>query len=127
MSNDPHKRPRRSERLWTDPRTTEEHQHWLSPPPPPVRRVLPTDPPQTPAPDPDALRRRRRLLAAVVASMALLGVALGAVGSAVFGGDDLRSNTEINVSKGGAPAGEKARTVRAIYASASPSVVFIRV
>ena len=128
MSNDPHKRPRRSERLWTDPRTTEEHQHWLAPPPPPVRRGLPTDPPAgPPAPDPDAQRRRRRLLLAIVASMALFGVAIGAIGSAVLGGDDLRSNTEINVSNGGAPAGQKARTVRAIYAAASPSVVFIRV
>src|SRR6476659_4908317 len=99
MTDDRPKRPQRSDRLWTDPRTTEEHQHWLAPPPPPVRRVLPTDPPPgPPAPDPDALRRRRRLLVAIVASMALLGVAIGAVGSAVFGGDDLRSNTEINVS-----------------------------
>src|SRR3954453_19851901 len=127
MSNDPHKRPRRSERLWTDPRTTEEHQHWLSPPPPPVRRVLPTDPQPETGPDPEALRGRRRLLVAIVASMALLGVGLGALGQSIFGSDSLRSNTEINVSKGGAPAGEKARTVRAIYASASPSVVFIRV
>src|SRR3954454_550769 len=127
MSNDRPKRPQGSQRLWTDPRTTEEHQHWLSPPPPPVRRVLPTDPQPETGPDPEALRGRRRLLVAIVASMALLGVGLGAVGQSIFGSDSLRSNTEINVSKGGAPAGEKARTVRAIYASASPSVVFIRV
>src|SRR3954469_25101884 len=127
MSNDRPKRPRGSQRLWTDPRTTEEHQHWLSPPPPPVRRVLPTDPQPETGPDPEALRGRRRLLVAIVASMALLGVGLGALGQSIFGSDSLRSNTEINVSKGGAPAGEKARTVRAIYASASPSVVFIRV
>src|SRR3954447_3026411 len=127
MSNDRPKRPQGSQRLWTDPRTTEEHQHWLSPPPPPVRRVLPTDPQPETGPDPEALRGRRRLLVAIVASMALLGVGLGALGQSIFGSDSLRSNTEINVSKGGAPAGEKARTVRAIYASASPSVVFIRV
>jgi putative serine protease PepD len=128
MSNDRRQRPQGSERLWTDPRTTEEHQHWLAPPPPPVRRVLPTDPPpEPPGPSPDALRRRRRLLVAIVATMALVGIGLGAAGQSLLGGNDVRSKTEINVSTGGAPAGEKARTVRAIYAAASPSVVFIRV
>src|SRR3954452_13026962 len=109
MSNDRPKRPQGSQRLWTDPRTTEEHQHWLSPPPPPVRPVLPTDPQPETGPDPHAVRGRRRLLVAIVASMALPAVGLGALGQSIFGSASLRSTTEITVSKGGAPAGEKAR------------------
>jgi putative serine protease PepD len=127
MSSDRRRGTPRPGRLWTDPRTTEEHQHWLAPAPPP--RTLPaTEPPAPQRPDPDALRRRRRLLAAIVATMALVGVGLGAVGQALLTDDGgSGSTTKINVSTGGAPAGEKAQTVRAIYAAASPSVVFIRV
>ena len=127
MSSERPKGTPRPGRLWTDPRTTEEHQHWLAPQAPP-RRQQPAEPPPPQGPDPDELRRRRRLLIGIVAAMAIFGVGLGALGQAIVSdGGSSGSKTEINVSNGGAPAGEKARTVRAIYAAASPSVVFIRV
>jgi putative serine protease PepD len=110
-------------RLWTDPREEDEHQHWLRP------RAQPPAPPEDeqPAPVPGH-RRSPRLLPVVLGTLAaalLFGV--GLVGGQLLRGDEPSQPAALPAIPGPAPADQRARAVRAIYASVSPSVVRIQV
>jgi putative serine protease PepD len=118
-------------RLWTDPREAEEHQPWLAP-----RRAIPADatPPTPPAPDDDdrekeAIRRRRRTLGIVVGTLvAALLVAAGVLAASLLGGDDAgRQPAALPVIPGAAPADQRSRSIRSIYASAKASILPVRV
>jgi putative serine protease PepD len=117
-----------SDRLWTDPREAQEHTPWLEP----RRRIVPraTLPPPPPDDDPDdrdALRRRRRLLGFVVGTLiAALLVGAGVLGAGLLGGDASPSSS-LPVIPGAAPADQRSRSIRAIYATAKDSVVPVRV
>ena len=128
MTHDPSPdRETGSGRLWTDPREEDEHQHWLRP------RV---PPPAAPEPDDGgdrheisaAERRARRLLPFMLAALAaamLLGA--GVLGANILNKDQTASVAPLPVVKGAAPADQRSKTVRSIYASVSPSVVRIQV
>ena len=128
MTHDPSPdRETGSGRLWTDPREEDEHQHWLRP------RI---PPPAAPEPDDDgdrhelsaAERRARRLLPFMLAALAaamLLGA--GVLGANILNKDQTASVAPLPVVKGAAPADQRSKTVRSIYASVSPSVVRIQV
>ena len=127
MTHDPSSdRETGSGRLWTDPREEDEHQHWLRP------RV---PPPAAPEPEDDEAhelsageRRARRLLPFMLAALAaamLLGA--GVLGASILNNDKTASVAPLPVVKGAAPADQRSKTVRSIYASVSPSVVRIQV
>jgi putative serine protease PepD len=118
-------------RLWTEPREAEEHQPWLAP-----KRAMPADatPPTPPPPDDDerdenALRRRRRSLGIVVGTViAVLLVAAGVLGASLLGGDEPSTQpAALPVIPGAAPADQRSRSIRSIYAAAKASVVPVRV
>ncbi|MDX6720363.1 MAG: hypothetical protein QOJ63_2617, partial [Solirubrobacteraceae bacterium] len=119
-------------RLWTDPREAEEHQPWLAP-----KRATPagaTAPTPPPGPDDDdrdgdAIRRRRRVLGIVVGTLiAGLLVAAGVLGASLLGGDQpSRQPAALPVIPGAAPADQRSRSIRSIYAAAKASVVPVRV
>jgi putative serine protease PepD len=122
-------------RLWTEPREAEEHQPWLAP-----RRAIPADatPPTPPSrpdddepdePDEDAIRRRRRTLGIVVGTLiAVLLVAAGVLGASLLGGDEPAGQpAALPVIPGAAPADQRSRSIRSIYAAAKASVVPVRV
>jgi putative serine protease PepD len=127
MTHDPSsEREPGSGRLWTDPREEDEHQHWLKP----------RTPPPAPMPEPEdehdelsaADRRAQRLLPYMVALLAVAVLAgAGVLGASLLSKDDSPTISAIPVIKGGAPADQRAKTVRSIYANASPSVVRIQV
>jgi putative serine protease PepD len=132
MSSDP--LPGRG-RLWTDPRETEEHQPWLEPrravrplPSPPRR---PDDGDRRDPRDPDdgrAVRRRRRILGIVVGTaIAALLVGAGVLGANLLGGDGAAQPAALPVVAGAAPADQRSRSIRAIYARAKDSIVPVRV
>ncbi len=116
-----------SGRLWTDPREEDEHQHWLRPRPP-VPSALP-EPDDEDLDEPSAAERRaRRLLPYMLGTLAaVLLFSAGVLGAGLLGGDSARQPAPLPVVKGAAPADQRAKTVRSIYASASPSVVRIQV
>jgi putative serine protease PepD len=128
MTHDPSPdRETGSGRLWTDPREEDEHQHWLRPR---------TPPPAAPEPDEDGdrhelsagERRARRLLPFMLAALAaamLLGA--GVLGASILNSDQTASVAPLPVVKGVAPADQRSKTVRSIYATVSPSVVRIQV
>ena len=136
MTNDPSpgRRPGLG-RLWTDPRETEEHTPWLEP----KRAVRPLSRPLGQngyvAPDPDdgederAVQRRRRVLGILVGTLvAALLVGAGVLGASMLGGGDETSQpAALPVVPGAAPADQRSRSIRAIYASAKDSVVPVRV
>jgi putative serine protease PepD len=121
MTPDPSSRRRGgSGRLWTDPREEEEHQHWLrprTPPPAPPPPVVEEDP----GPDPRELYRRRLLQVALGTLAAAVLFAAGVIGASVL--DDAGQPAALPAVSGAAPADQRSKAVRAIYASASPSVV----
>jgi len=115
-------------RLWTDPREAEEHTPWLEP----RRRVAPraTPPPQPPEDprDREAALRRRRVLGFVIGTaVALLLVGAGVLGANLLSGDDGPSAASLPVIPGAAPADQRSRSIRAIYANARKSIVPVRV
>jgi putative serine protease PepD len=115
-----------SGRLWTDPREEDEHQHWLRPRTPPPPAPAPEDDDRD-GPTAGELRARRLLpfmLAALAAAM-LLGA--GVLGASILNSDQTASVAPLPVVKGAAPADQRSKTVRSIYANASPSVVRIQV
>jgi putative serine protease PepD len=112
-----------SGRLWTDPREEEEHQHWLRPrTPPPAPEAD-----EEPAPLERHAPSRRLLPVALgtLAAAALFGV--GLIGGTLVGHDQPSQPAPLPAVGGAAPADQRAKAVRAIYASASPSVVRIQV
>ncbi|HTN22620.1 MAG TPA: trypsin-like peptidase domain-containing protein [Solirubrobacteraceae bacterium] len=115
-----------SGRLWTDPREEDEHQHWLRPRTPPPVAPEPEDDGRH-GPTAGELRARRLLpfmLAALAAAM-LLGA--GVLGASILNSDQTASVAPLPVVKGAAPADQRSKTVRSIYANVSPSVVRIQV
>jgi putative serine protease PepD len=135
MTDDPSPRPGPGPgRLWTDPREAEEHTPWLEP----RQRIVPQDAPPSPPPphrpddhEPDedpTVRRRRRLLGFVVGTaMAALLIGAGVLGASLLGSQDLSQPASLPVIPGAAPADQRSRSIRAIYASARQSVVPVRV
>ncbi len=112
-------------RLWTDPREEDEHQHWLRPRTPPPVALEPEEDDDGPT---AADRRARRLLPFMLAALAaamLLGA--GVLGASILNSDQTASVAPLPVVKGAAPADQRSKTVRSIYASVSPSVVRIQV
>src|SRR3954465_11785151 len=112
MSSDRRNRPPGSGRLWTDPRGTEEHQHWLTPRVRTQRTSPPVEPPAPEGPDPSEIRRRRRLAAAIFTALVLCGILVGASAHSIFGGDDNVKGSPLTVVEGAAPADARASTVR---------------
>jgi putative serine protease PepD len=116
-------------RLWTDPRETEEHTPWLEP----RRAAIPParplgrngyEPPDADEDDATAVYRRRRLLGILVGT----AVAAVLVGASLLGGEDRAAQpATLPVVPGAAPADQRSRSIRAIYASAKSSVVPVRV
>jgi S1-C subfamily serine protease len=125
MTNEPSSgRDPVSGRLWTDPREEAEHQHWLRPrtqpqPQPPADEEPP--PVQRHAPN----RRLLPIALGTLAAVVLFGV--GLIGGSILGGDSSTQPTALPVVPGAAPADQRTKSVRAIYASVSPSVVRIQV
>ena len=127
-SRDPDPNATGSGRLWTDPREEDEHQHWLRPRAP-VAADLPEseEPLQQPS---GAEARARRMLPWMVASLAAVTLfSAGVLGANLLGNnnDGPSQATPLPVVKGAAPADQRAKTIRSIYASVSPSVVRIQV
>ena len=122
-----------SGRLWTDPREAEEHTPWLEP----RRRVhrAPAPPPLRPSenghrdpPDPPDLRRRRRTVGILVGTLlAALLIGAGVLGANLLRGDDDLQPAALPASPGAAPADQRTRSIRAIYAAVKDSVVPVRV
>ena len=123
-----------SGRLWTDPREAEEHTPWLEP----RRRVHRPLPPLPPLHAPDKghrdpgddrdLRRRRRTVGILVGSLlAALLIGAGVLGANLLRGDDELQPAALPVSPGAAPADQRTRSIRAIYAAVKDSVVPVRV
>jgi putative serine protease PepD len=120
-------------RLWTDPREAEEHTPWLES----RRRIAPQAAPPSPPPprlgdhEPDedpAVYRRRRLLGFVVGTaVAALLIGAGVLGASLLGSQDVSRPASLPVIPGAAPADQRSRSIRAIYASAKRSVVPVRV
>ncbi len=125
MTPEPSDRDPGSGRLWTDPRDEEEHQHWLRP-------RAPIAPPPEPEEDDDGSTRgelrARRMLPWM---LALLGAAVlfagGVLAASLIGDDRPAQPAALPVVNGAAPADQRAKTIRSIYASVSPSVVRIQV
>ncbi len=115
-----------SGRLWTDPREEDEHTQWLAPrtavqPPP----ELPSDPPEPPERGPE---RRLAPLMVLGALLACLLFGAGILGAKVLLDDDATSGSiaALPAAPGAAAPDARSRTVRQVYAGASPSVVFIK-
>ncbi len=136
MTNDPSpgRRPGLG-RLWTDPRETEEHTPWLEPkrapgpPGPPLRHNGYTPPDPGGGEDEYVVHRRSRVLGILVGTViAALLVGAGVFGASLLGGDaDTSEPAALPVVPGAAPADQRSRSIRAIYASAKNSVVPVRV
>jgi putative serine protease PepD len=111
-------------RLWTDPRESQERQPWLRPRtlPRPVAPLRPEPPPEEPG-----SRWTRRRIAAALAALAVVSGGAGAISSGVLDGDERARPATLPASVGAAPADSRSRAIRAVYAAASPSVVFVRV
>ena len=112
-------------RLWTDPREEEEHQHWLRPRTPP--RTAPVEIDEDPGPDPPGLLRGRLLPIALGTLAAVLLFGAGVLGAHLLGGDEPAQPAALPVVPGAAPADQRSKAVRAIYATVSPSVVRVQV
>jgi len=113
------------DRLWTDPCEEEETQQWLRRKPA-VSTVLP--PPEgEPEPPPHRSPWPTVLLTSLVA---VLLVAIGIVGGMLVGGDDSQraaTARPLPAVPGAAPADQRSKAIRSVYATASPSVVSVRV
>jgi putative serine protease PepD len=113
-------------RLWTDPREEDEHQHWLRPRPVPAALPEPDEPGDEPPSRGDA--RARRLLPYMLATLAAAVLFGGGVlAASILSSDSASQTAALPVIKGPAPADQRAKTIRSINASVSPSVVRIQV
>ncbi len=126
MSSDPPPGDRPGHgRLWTDPRETEEHTPWLAP----KRAIGPHPPPlfprdDEPGEDDRRLYRRRRALGVLIGTaLAVLLVGAGVLGANLLSGDDTSQPAALPVVPGAAPADQRSRSIRAIYATAKDSIV----
>jgi len=115
-----------SGRLWTDPREEDEHTQWLAPrtavqPPP----EFPFDPPEPAEP---ARERRLAPLMVLGALLACLLFGAGILGAKVLLDDDIPSGSTaaLPAAPGAVTPDARSRTVRQVYAAASPSVVFVK-
>ncbi|HEV7804913.1 MAG TPA: trypsin-like peptidase domain-containing protein [Solirubrobacteraceae bacterium] len=138
MSNEPSDGPEPgSGRLWTDPREGQEHTPWLEP----RRRIVPRaatptastgSPPPARRPDEHepadrSVLRRRRMVGIVVGTLvAALLIAAGVLGASLLR-DDASPSASLPVIPGAAPADQRSRSIRAIYAAVKDSVVPVRV
>jgi len=126
------RRPTANGRLWTEPREGDEQQPWLKPRRP-VVPVAPPGPPEDPDPGDGAREaRRRRIRNAVLAALAILAIfGAGVLADSLIGGDGgdggAGQPAALPAVPGAAPADQRSRTVRAIYAAVDQSVVSVRV
>ncbi len=115
-----------SGRLWTDPREEDEHTQWLAP------RTAVQPPPEFPFESPEpAERAPERRLAPLMLLGALLACLLfgaGILGAKVLLDDDVTagSTAALPAAPGAVTPDARSRTVRQVYAAASPSVVFVK-
>ena len=110
-----------SGRLWTDPREEDEHTQWLAP----KTATQPLGEPEQPPPaDPE---RRLWPLVALGALIAVLLFGAGILGASLLRGDSSDGVAALPAAPGAAAPDARSRAVRQIYASASPSVVSVRV
>jgi putative serine protease PepD len=115
-------------RLWTDPREEEEHQHWLRPrTPPPVVPPELDEGEDVGGPSAADVRARRLLPYMLGTLAAVLLFSAGVLGAGLLSNDSVNQPAPLPIVKGAAPADQRAKTVRSIYASVSPSVVRIQV
>jgi putative serine protease PepD len=111
-------------RLWTDPREEDEHTQWLA-----SKTAVPASQPlgEPEEPGPAAPERRLWPLAALGALIAVMLFGAGILGASLLRGDDSSSGVAaLPAAPGAAAPDARARAVRQIYASASPSVVSVR-
>ncbi len=113
-----------SGRLWTDPREEEEHTQWLAPKTA-AASARPLDEPEAP-PSGDTDRPLWPLvLLGTLIAIVLFGI--GILGASLLRGDDSSGTVAaLPAAPGAAAPDARSRTLREIYASASPSVVFVR-
>ena len=123
-----------SGRLWTDPREAEEHTPWLEPRrrvQRPLSALPPLNGPDDGQHDPDddaELRRRRRTMSILVGTLlAAVLIGAGVLGANLLRGDDELQPAALPVAPGAAPADQRTRSIRAIYAAVKDSVVPVRV
>jgi len=113
-----------SGRLWTDPREEDEHTQWLAArtevqPPPDFEHEPPAD---------GAPQRRLWPLVALGALLACVLFGAGILGAKLLLDDTVSSGSvaALPASPGGVAPDARSRAVRQVYASASPSVVFVK-
>jgi putative serine protease PepD len=114
-----------SGRLWTQPREEDEHTQWLAP-----RTEVQPPPAFEHEPDPTGRAPQRRLwpLVALGALLACVLFGAGIRGATVLLDDDgsTGSIAALPAAPGGVAPDARSRAVRQVYASASPSVVFVK-
>jgi putative serine protease PepD len=118
----PSGRPPGAGRLWTEPREGEEHTQWLATP-----SVRPQ--PAQPEPDPPAGPPGRPVwqLVAIGVMLAFVLVGAGVLGASLLHDESSSSsNAALPAAPGSVTPDARSRAIRQIYASASPSVVFIK-
>ncbi len=115
-----------SGRLWTDPREEDEHTQWLSPRT--LVQPLPEFPPEPPEPAQRAPQRRLGPLMVLGALLACMLFGAGILGAKVLLDDDASSGSPaaLPAAPGAVAPDARSRTIRQVYASASPSVVFVK-
>ena len=115
-----------SGRLWTDPREEEEHTQWLAPKTaPPAARPL--DGPEDEELPPGGPERPLWPLVLLGTLIAIVLFGIGILGASLLRGDDSSGTVAaLPAAPGAAAPDARSRTLREIYASASPSVVFVR-
>ena len=113
------------QRLWTDPREEDEHTQWLAP----KTAIRPARGPlREPEPPPPPPERRIWPLVAIGVLLAFVIFGGGILGADLLRDDEDYGGTAALPAAPGAIAPDaRSRAVREIYASASPSVVSVRV
>ena len=110
-----------SGRLWTQPREEEEHTQWLA------RREEAQPPPMSPPAAPEPPPRRLAPLVALATLLACVLFGGGILASNLLGGDGSSGSVAaLPAAPGAAAPDARSRTIRDVYARASPSVVFVR-
>jgi putative serine protease PepD len=115
-----------SGRLWTDPREEEEHTQWLAPKTAPAA-ARPLDGPEDEELPPGGPERPLWPLVLLGTLIAIVLFGIGILGASLLRGDDSSGTVAaLPAAPGAAAPDARSRTLREIYASASPSVVFVR-
>jgi putative serine protease PepD len=113
-----------SGRLWTDPREEDEHTQWLAPKTA-AASARPLDEPEEPPPGDTERPLWPLVLLGTLIAIVLFGI--GILGASLLRGDDSSGTVAaLPAAPGAAAPDARSRTLREIYASASPSVVFVR-